>query len=774
MKVKRLLISLLCLGILSSAQLAEAVPMEDQIRSGQVSTADKIVPDHPRMWMRGEWDWDPNNVGSFAWRILHGETQDWPWGESSANDQAKFEFEYSAGENDGSSYGEDNMYRNYDHDFAYRVLEPIIAGKAQKLGWGQGYAGDYNLDHTADEYFTDAREKLINLVEMAPQYETTYIVCLYGSTAYDWLVDETFTNGNPVLSEANKVHIRERLIVHADQLKSQAPELGPFFDATNTDNFYYAMVGLALYEPSRTNDPGYAGINAKAKDYLDDFDTYVVGRLLPALNEQGGDGGWHGGLSRISGPYLVGGMYESDDNVVILMLAPVLLAHATATGQPLEESLFNTGMLKYFVEFQAHMIRPTQLDQFYEATYLEVGGATDEWNRMAWILPMRAYSRRRFSPDVEQQRLGELGAWIRTSFGKGFTDYGSWDTIDQLLFEDKWVNPRSPEEIGFSTTRRFDKLGWVFMREGFTSPDDLAALFISQRYHWSRLDPYAQNSFTLERKGQLIEGFQNTVHIDGGTQRTISNFPTIAQGVETYAPGSIYDVGPGILAFESNDTYDYMLGDASHAYDPAKLSQFTRQLVYLKPDIFIVFDKVVTANPNIEKKWVVDPAAAPQDQGNNLLTVTNGNGMLWMKRLLPVSASVSLSGSEIGVMPRQAGTETIFLHVMQAVDAGVGAAGVTADDATVTQDGDWFHVQVGSHQVSFSREGGFEFDGQGAAAREDLNQDGLVDEADVQLCAQVILGFESDPILVGRADVNGDGSVNAVDLQQIVNVALAE
>jgi hypothetical protein len=382
---------------------------------------------------------------------------------------------------------------------------------------------------------------------------------------------------------------------------------------------------------------------------------------------------------------------------------------------------------------------------------------------------MRAYSRRRFSSEAEQQRIGELGAWIRTSYSKRFTDAGSWDTLDQLLFEDKWVNPRSPGKIGFERTRQFENLGWVFMRSGFTSTNDLAALFISQRYHWSDLNTYSQNSFTLERKGKLIEGFQNSIHIDGEYQRQIENYPTLADGIEAYAPGSAFDVGPGILAFESNNIYDYMLGDATNAYDASKLSRFNRQVVYLKPDIFVIFDHILTTSSRVEKKWFVDPAATPQDQGDGLITIDNGSGALWIKRLLPTSASVSLSDTGIAVVPSQSGTETFFLHVMQAVDSGTGSEQVTADDAQVSQDGDWFHVQVAGRKISFSKNGGFEFDGEPTILRGDVNLDGIVDNLDSQLAVNVLLNFELDPGIVGRSDVNEDGVVNILDVQEIVN-----
>jgi hypothetical protein len=755
----------------SGGSIAEASPfsatadysseIEKRIRSGQVSTADLIMEDHPRLWLRGDWDWDRNNIGSFAWRITHGEpcnSEDDPSCDTSIS-----EFFYVTC---GVDYGADYMFGQTRGTYRRRILEPIIAGIAVRLNWPDilpmdvpwtSKNPDYDPQHTTDEYFADARSKLRYLtLERDIAHEWPWDAVVEGSVGYDWLVDEVYSDGAPVLSDTDKQEIQQGLIANAEYVKANADGSERLFQSAEISNYVYVMVGMALYEPARINDPTYAQVNAKAREYLDDFDAYWIGKILPALNEQGGDGGWHGGQS--SGED--GFDFMSEGGVIPWQIAPILFAHMTATGQSIEDSVFSTGVMKYAVEFQNQMIRPGG------EAYYDIQPVSS--SRYVWILPMQMYSRRRFSTDIEQQSLGELGGWVRAYVSQDDVDAGSHDMRGQLLFEDKWVNPRSPEEIGFGMTRQFEQLGWVFMRSGFTSADDLSAIFIAQRYHWSELNTYSQNSFTLERKGKLIEGYQNSLFIDGQYQRTISNFPTITDGIEAYAPGSVYDVGPGILAFESNDVYDYMLGDATNAYDASELSRFTRQVVYVKPDIFVIFDRVVTHNSGTEKKWVVDPAATPQDQGNGLITVDNGSGALWIKRLLPTSASVSLTDAEIAVVPSQSNTETFFLHVMQAVNTGASAGQVAVDDATVVQEGDWFHVQVADHQTSFSRDGEFKFDGGTVEIKEDVNQDGVVNDEDVQLCVRVILGLEINPLIVVRSDVNDDGEVNAVDVQQIL------
>jgi hypothetical protein len=739
-----------------SANADYSSEIEKQIRAGQVSTADLIVDYHPRLWMKGNWDWDAHDEeGSFTWRFVHGEDMD---KSHPANDQEKYEFAYTA------RYGDTHYYEDIGcSTFGRRFLSVLITAEsvAHDSAWNfpadlvsTSMNPDYDPQHTEDELLTRAREKLLACPDESIAHYS-YVGpngILEASVAYDWLVSRKLADGiTPVLSEVDRTALQNALIATAESMREHALGNGVFFNGLDISRYTYFVAGLALYEPSGQGiSPSN---NAKAKQYLDEFDEYWVGKILPVLNEQGGAGGWHAGLASSAGQFYSSGSINS----FIYRIAPFLFAHYTATGQSYEDSVFSTGALKYAIEFQNHMVYPNG----------EFGIGEDSGNRYQWIAPLFPNARRRFSSDPEQQWLGELAGWFRNEIApNGYVDGGSYCMFDQLMWEQKWPNPQSPEELG-AGTRHFSKLGWVAMRSGFTSPDDLAALFISQRYHWGEADLYAQNSFHLMRKGWLIEGNHNTLTIDGQYQRTISTFPTIAQGPEAYAPGSVYDVGPGILDFESNTTYDYMLGDATNAYEASKLSKFTRQVVYLKPDIFVVFDKVVTTSSNIEKKWVVDPAAMPQDQGNNLITVDNGSGALWIKRLLPTSASISLSDAQIAVVPSQSGTETFFLHVMQAVDSGTGAGQVSADDAQVTQDGDWFHVQVAGRKISFSRSGEFEFDGQPTTLRGDVNLDGIVDTQDIQLAINVFLTFERDPAILGRADLNKDGIVNSLDIQEI-------
>jgi len=684
--------------------------VEKQIIAGR-TTASMIVPAHPRIWMRGAWDWNKDNVGSFAWRIVHG--RGWSIAEA-ANDDLKHEYYYLTAACDTYMYGAVSY-----STFGMRYLWTILAaeGVARRASWNlplhlPDTTGTYDPRHTQDQLLADARAKLLAWVDVWDGYVGAHIA-LHGAAGYDWLVDRKYSDGmTPVLSEIDRVNIQNRLITLAEKMKADCKGQGQLLGrADQIYKYFYPIIGMALYEP---NGKGISpGNNSKAKEYLDDFDTYWVHKILPALNELGGDGGWSPGLGWYCGEYPAWGYFgsESAKDMLPYRISPLLYAHYTATGQTFSNSIFDTGILKYAPEFWNYMIYP-------DGHYVHIGPQNASDNRYVWISPLLVHARRRFSTDAYDQKVGELAGWVRSAIAPSYyVNAGSYDMFDQLMFKEPFGNARAPVALGFPLTRHFSQLGWVAMRTGFASANDLAALFVSQRYHWGVHDPYAQNSFNIIRNGWLITGTGdnitgNTFTIDGAGQRTINTYPTVAQGVTSYTVvGSTYDVGPGVLDFVSNTTYDYVKGEATKAYDTTKLSKWTRQFVYLKPDIFVIFDNVITTSSSYQKKWNVVPATLPEDQGGDVLKITNGAGALWIKKLLPVSATVTFSSSQISVVPNSPGAQDFFLHVMQAVDSNKGAKQVMANDATVVVEGDWVLVNVGSCKMRFSKDGGFELIG---------------------------------------------------------------
>ncbi len=72
---------------------------------------------------------------------------------------------------------------------------------------------------------------------------------------------------------------------------------------------------------------------------------------------------------------------------------------------------------------------------------------------------------------------------------------------------------------------------------------------------------------------------------------------------------NLYEIGK-ITAFADHNDYLYVAGDCSRAYSPKKLDYWTRQIVYVRPGTFVVFDRVATTRPELAKTWLLQSHAA--------------------------------------------------------------------------------------------------------------------------------------------------------------------
>jgi len=53
-----------------------------------------------------------------------------------------------------------------------------------------------------------------------------------------------------------------------------------------------------------------------------------------------------------------------------------------------------------------------------------------------------------------------------------------------------------------------------------------------------------------------------------------------------------------ITEFMHTAQYDYLKGDASQGYDPEDVTSFTREVIFVRPDYFILFDQVLATKPS--------------------------------------------------------------------------------------------------------------------------------------------------------------------------------
>ena len=128
---------------------------------------------------------------------------------------------------------------------------------------------------------------------------------------------------------------------------------------------------------------------------------------------------------------------------------------------------------------------------------------------------------------------------------------------------------------------------------------------------------------------------------DGGQAH---NWPhhngAVADPAQWLRDRDLYDIAD-ILAFEDTGDYVYVAGDCTRAYTPRKLSLFTRQILFLRPGTFVIFDRVRSAKPEFKKTWLLQAMKPPTAESGRLI-VTNGQGRLFVQTLLPENPEIRL------------------------------------------------------------------------------------------------------------------------------------
>ena len=182
----------------------------------------------------------------------------------------------------------------------------------------------------------------------------------------------------------------------------------------------------------------------------------------------------------------------------------------------------------------------------------------------------------------------------------------------------------------------------------------------------------------------------------------------------------LYDIAD-MLAFEDRSAYLYLAGDCSRAYRAKKLDYFTRQIVYIRPGTFVIFDRVKSKDPNFKKTWLLQAAKPPTGAAPNLV-IANGRGRLFVQTVLPKEARVKLNqgpdlysyggrsyppGREFGpspecrveVSPPVPAAVDYFLHVLTAADSATASVPQAESRVTDTE----VAITIGKAKISFTK-----------------------------------------------------------------------
>jgi heparin/heparan-sulfate lyase len=247
----------------------------------------------------------------------------------------------------------------------------------------------------------------------------------------------------------------------------------------------------------------------------------------------------------------------------------------------------------------------------------------------------------------------------------------SWFVYPFLLSEmESSPEPFLPENLPHA--RHFKNMGQIFMRSG-TGKDDTYCLFscggtLTQHRHYDALNfvIYHRGFLALD-SGTRYREFENGQHLANYYAQTVAhNCVVIHQPGEPPARywggkvlgnhgGQHKQLGSVVKAFETNQDYVYVAGDATQSYQhglirrfarsdlPEKCNLVTRQLVFLVPNHFVIFDRVEATNTSYRKDWLIHTAHKPTILGKTVRT-DHGKGRMFCRTLLPADAVLTSVG----------------------------------------------------------------------------------------------------------------------------------
>jgi len=326
-----------------------------------------------------------------------------------------------------------------------------------------------------------------------------------------------------------------------------------------------------------------------------------------------------------------------------------------------------------------------------------------------------------------------------------------------------WYDPAQPrvERSELPETTLFDVEGWATMRSDW-GPDATEVSFISGvRDHTYRHQP---NHFMIVRGGQFLVGTPSTWSDDGncnpawgnvvvtgdkwldrwsmsleaprytekalinrfsaetwayiGRDRRLTGFSPAENGfgggIDLHGHTQTLLTQEGrVVAYETSPAFDYVAGDAAGAWPTSEVRQALRQLVFVKPDLVIIYDRLVPSDPEAPARWLACVGTRVSTDGARF-RVSAGGARLLGEFVLPPRAMVTTPApigpfawkdqTPIAVEASAEGGQVEFLTVLR-----VGGANLTRPRVTPLRSGDRVGARVvageSSVEVLFDRQG---------------------------------------------------------------------
>lgn len=241
----------------------------------------------------------------------------------------------------------------------------------------------------------------------------------------------------------------------------------------------------------------------------------------------------------------------------------------------------------------------------------------------------------------------------------------------------------------YGNHQHYDESHFVIFKHDFLALDSGSRTKTMHHCHYAP-QSVAHNTILIHQAGEPAAPFWKP----WGSDAEVSSEKCFSHG------GQYRTVGAKNLAFADHRHYTYAANDATAVYRPDKCREAVRQFVYIRPDYFIVFDRVTPAKPEQRREYLLHTQNRPQEIAPGVFRADHGKGRLFQKTLFPVQPKiVAVGGSgrqfwasgrnwplpqgekafekpnyygqwRLEISDGKPAAESRFLHLLQAADTG--------------------------------------------------------------------------------------------------------
>ena len=409
-----------------------------------------------------------------------------------------------------------------------------------------------------EKYGTEAKRILLECAKWDPKGSTGYRYNDEAGMPYNYYFSRTYTFVNDLLSEDEKNICRQVMKVRGDEMyRHLCPRhlWRPYGSHANRAWHFLGEVGIA-----------FLGEVEGAEDWVW-FATNVFFNVYPVWSDD--DGGWHEGTSYWSS-------YQS---------------RFTWWADVMREAM---GISAYD--------KPFYSKAGYYAMYLmppgKVGGGLGD-------LTARRSAERNVplvSTFAAQAQNGHW-QWYVEQLGGPSPASGYIGFIRGQLPK---VEATPPDDL--PNSRLFAGTGQAYLNTSLTNAESsVQVVFKSSPFGTQSHGYEANNSFLLWAYGKRLlirSGYRDSYGSKHHREwmwstRSVNNITVNDKG-----QGKRTSKAQGeIIAFKTTPTMDIVVGEAAGAYEPL-LERFTRAIIFVKPELIVVYDRLEANEPSIYEYWL--------------------------------------------------------------------------------------------------------------------------------------------------------------------------